>query len=99
MPGQCVILSPINPPIYAQRSYVVENIYMRHPVGKDYFGLGTTVGGVEAAAFLINSTFDGSGAESQSQSIVTHYGRVYAEGEYFHLMPWPLPVPVLSSCV
>jgi hypothetical protein len=82
LPGQCVILSPINSPIYAERFYVVDNIYMRHPVGEKYGGLAATFGGDEAAIFLMNSTFDGAdGPDADGLSVLTHYGRVYAEGE------------------
>jgi hypothetical protein len=98
LPHQCVILSPLNSPISTTNAYVVDNIYMRHPAGKDYGGLvasseGTASEGTASegtAFFLINSTFDGATGDGETQSMAFHSTSVYAEGELYYASCMPM---------
>jgi hypothetical protein len=80
LPGQCVILNSI-PAIFSYGSYVVDNIYIRHAVGKDYSVLASTRG--TGAVFLINSTFDAASSDRVFQSTLFHNIPLYVEGALY----------------
>jgi hypothetical protein len=82
LPGQCVILdSTLNPAIFSYGSYVVDNMYIRHVVGKEYSGLASTRG--TGAVFLINSTFDAATSDRVFQSTLFHNIPLYVEGALY----------------
>jgi hypothetical protein len=94
LPGQCVILNLINAAIFTYNSYVVDNIYIRHPVGRSYGGLALTHG--SGAVFLINSTFDAATSDDLNQRMLYHSGPVYAEGVFFLTSCLMLPPATVS---